>query len=516
MKKNLKPIIFYLALFLFILAFSTTAKDYDYDFWARLIVGMSIMQTGHVIKHDFLSYTPTHTWFDHEWGSGVIFYLTQHFFSSAGIMLLQALLVFLIYLVIVKVVKLRGVDTTTPYNFLFYYFSFIAMSEGINAPIRCQLFSFLFFAIFLYILELSRKKDTKLLYSLPFLMIIWNNLHGGCTAGIGLIVMYIVGEFLNKKSVRKYIYTLIPTVLALVINPWGIQYLEFLLRASTMARVDVAEWWGLFCPYFMIKYMKFKIFMFVLISFEIGTLVKQKFLKTSKIDYTKLLVVAVTVFLAIQHVKLIPLAVISMSCFLYDDFYSIFNNATRNIFNKISNFKDTIVYFVVLVFAITNINTKAFQPLITGEKFPVASIEFIRLNELKGNLLIAFGQGSYASYKLYPNMKIFMDGRYEEVYYDYMMPLLHKFYLVQDGWDEVLIKFPPDVMVIEKFYPIYNVLRNDPNWDIAYNDKFFAVFVKAKDAKKNYKLPSLNVNYYRKTLFDTNINFMLQSKHEQK
>jgi len=516
MKKHIKPIIFYIILFLFILAFSMQATDYDYDFWARLIAGMGFVQTGHVLKHDFLSYTPTHTWFDHEWGSGVIFYLTQHIFSSAGIILLQALLVFLIFFVISKVIKLRSVKTTSPYNFLFYYFAYSSMSALINDPIRCQLFSFLFFAAFIYILELSRKTETKLIYTLPFLMIIWNNLHGGCVAGIGLIAMYIVGEFLNKKPVKKYIYALIPTVLVLVINPWGFSYLGFLFKATTMARNDVSEWWNLFCPFFMFKYMKFKIFALVLLLFEAGLLIKQFISKTLEIDKTKIIVLFATIFLAVQHAKLVPLAVISMTCFLYDDFYTFFNYITRNVFNKIANVKDTIIYLLILLFAITNINAKGFQPLQSGTMYPVASVEFIRLNELKGNLLIAFGQGSYASYKLYPNIKIFMDGRYEEVYYDYMMLLLHKFYMGQKGWDEVLKKFPPDIMVIEKFYPVYGILQKDKNWTIVYNDKFFVVFVKTKDARKSYKIPSQKLDYYRKTLFDTNINFMLQSKHEKK
>lgn len=515
MTGKMKPIIFYIILFLFILAFSMQATDYDYDFWARLIAGMGFVQTGHVLKHDFLSYTPTHTWFDHEWGSGVIFYLTQHFFSSAGIMLLQAILVFLIFFVISKVVKLRGVKTTTPYNFLFYYFAYSSMSELINNPIRCQLFSFLFFAVFIYILELSRKKETKLIYALPLIMIIWNNLHGGCVAGIGLIVMYIIGEFLNKKPIKKYIYVLIPTVLVLVINPWGFSYLGFLFKATTMARKDVSEWWNIFCPFLLFKYMKFKIFALVLLLFEAGLLIRQFALKTFEIDKTKIIVLVGTLFLAIQHAKLIPLAVISMACFLYDDFYTLFNFITRNIFNKIAKVKDTIIYLLILIFSIVNISSIGFPHLMSGEAYPIESIEFIRLNELKGNLLIAFGQGSYASYKLYPNVKIFMDGRYEEVYYDEMMPLLRKFYLGQKNWDEVIKKFPPDIMVIEKFYPVYGLLQKDKNWTIAYNDKFFVVFVKTKDAKTNYKNPSQKLDYYKKTLFDTNINFMLQSKHEE-
>lgn len=517
MAQKLKPIIFYITFFLFVLAFSTIAKDYDYDFWARLIAGMGFVQTGHVIKHDFLSYTPTHTWFDHEWGSGVIFYLTQHFFSSAGILFLQALLIFLLFFTISKIINLRGVKSTTAYNFLFYYFSFISISYILNDPIRCQNFSFLFFTIFLYILERARLgvgKSWELIIYPPLIMIVWNNLHGGCVSGIGLIVIYIIGELLNKKPVKKYIYALIGSVIVLPINPWGFEYLRFLFKANTMQRKDIVEWWGLFSNFFLLKYMKFKIYSLILLLFEFGVIIKQTVNKTFNFDKTKFLVLATTIFLAIQHVKLIPFAAIAMMCFLYDDFYTAFNDITKNFFNKIALHKDIIVYSLILIFAASSIKPKAFQPLISGSRYPILAIDFVKRNEIKGNLLISFGLGSYASYKLYPNNKIFIDGRYEEVYYDYMMPMLRNFYSLKPGWDEILKKFPPDVMVIEKFYPVFAALSKRKDWKLVYVDNFFGVFVKPKAAKKTYKKPELDIEYYRKTLFDTNINFMLQSKNE--
>lgn len=504
--ENRQKFIFYVIFFLFILAFSTTANGYDYDFWARLIAGMSFVQTGHVLKHDFLSYTPTHNWFDHEWGSGVIFYLTQHFFSSAGILLLQTILVFLIFFFITKIVELRGVKTTSAYNFLFYFFSFSAMSQILNEPIRSQIFSFLFFTIFLYILELARTGKSKFLWLTPLIMIIWNNLHGGCVSGIGLILIYIVGEFFNKKPVKQYTYAFIASLMVLPLNPWGFGYLEFLLKATTMKRPDVMEWWGLFAKYNLWKYMKFKLFASVLILTEFTAVAEQFITKTFSFDKTKFLTLAITLFLAVQHIKMLPFFVICATCFLYDDFYTVFNTLTGNVSDKIAKIKDCFIYGLILLFAIVNLRAKSFAPLLTWQKYPLREIEFIKINNIKGNLLINFGQGSYASYKLYPNNKIFMDGRYEEVYYDYMLPMLKKFYLVGNGWDEVLNKFPPDVMVIEKSYPVYKTLKYDDNWKEVFEDTNFGVFVKSEKAKRSYKLPSENINYYKRTLFDTKIN----------
>lgn len=507
MLEKIKPIIFYIIFFLFILAFCTTANEYDVDFWARLVSGMSVFQTGHVLTHDFLSYTPTHIYFDHEWGSGVVFYIVQHFFSSAGILFLQAILIFLIFFVASQAVNLRGVKTTSAYNFLFYYFAFSAVSQTMNEPVRCQLFSFLFFAIFLYVLEKTRKSQSNLIFSLPFLMVIWNNMHAGCVSGIGLIIMYIIGEFFNKKPAKKYVYALIPTVLVLPINPWGFSYLKFLLIATTMPRPDIIEWWGLFYPENLHRFMKFKIFASVLLFTEAGIVLSQIKSKAFNFDKTKFIVLFVTLFLGIEHVKLLPFFVITSTIFLYDDFYSGFNYLTKDFFNKHFVVKESIVYFFMLIFAISNINSKAFTPIVNFDRYPIRAVEFIKINSIKGNLFVNFGYGSYVSYKLYPDNKIFMDGRFETVYPDYIETVFRNFYLGLSGWEYLLNKYPPEVMIIEKNYPIYTLLKKNNQWKSVFEDKLFAVFVKSIAINKKYETPSLDLEYYRKSLFETNINF---------
>ncbi len=516
LKENKKQIFFYVIFFFFILAFSLTTNNYDYDLWARLIVGKYFIQTGHVLKQDFLSYTPTHTIYDHEWGSGVIFYLVNHYFSHVGLLFLQVSILFLIFFIIIQIIKLRGVKTTTPYNFLFYFFSFLAITQVVDQPIRCQIFSFLFFTVFMYILELSRKGINKPLWTMPFIMIIWNNLHGGCVAGIGLILIYIIGEIINRKPVKKYMLTFLLTILVLPINPWGISYLIFLLKATTMQRTHIVEWWGLFCPVYKKIFIEFKFFTLVLLLAEIGYIIKATKDKSFVFDAVKYLAIIITLVLGIWHIKLIPFCVISMTAFLYDDFYTFFNFITFNILNKFAKFKDIFIYYIIIIFIFININKKNFEPFLDWYKFPIMAIEFIKINEIKGNLFVNFGLGSYASYKLYPNNKIFIDGRYEEVYYDFMMPMMQRFLLVQKNWDDLLKYYPPDLLLIEKIYPVYSVLSKDPYWTQIFVNEQFGLFIKSTKVKKKYKLPSPFLKHYKKTLFDTDIDFMIKSKSEQK
>ena len=53
-----KGILFYLTLFLLILAFSTAANYFDFDIWARLIAGMGVVDGGHVYERQI--FYPTH------------------------------------------------------------------------------------------------------------------------------------------------------------------------------------------------------------------------------------------------------------------------------------------------------------------------------------------------------------------------------------------------------------------------------------------------------------------------
>lgn len=90
------------------------------------------------------------------------------------------------------------------------------------------MFSFLLFTVFIYILELARKGKNKPLFLIPFIVIFWNNIHGGVVSGLGLILMYLTGEFLNKNPIKKYIITLLTSMAALFINRGDLIYQIFI------------------------------------------------------------------------------------------------------------------------------------------------------------------------------------------------------------------------------------------------------------------------------------------------
>lgn len=497
----IKPIIFYAFLFMICLAFSAHALGYDFDLWARLLVGKAVFQTGHVLTHDFLSYTPTHEWIDHEWGASVIIYAFFKLLGYNGIIFLQAILTFLIFVFIHKTINLNVPNYISKYNIVFYFIGIYVIQDVFFNPVRCHMFTFLFFAIFLYILEYTRAKENyKPLFAIPFLIVLWNNIHGGVVAGLGLLFLYAIGQALNKNNNHKYyFYTILASLPLMIINPYGVKYLSFLFMANTLDRVDIAEWWSIFCPFHFYSYIAFKMFMLFVLAVEFIKVKKNGF-SYQNLDKTKFLILLATTILAIQHLKLIRLFVIAGLIFVYTDFYTLIKSF------KLTKWKNLVIYSFIFMFCFSLLRVADYRPKVSFD-FPVLETEFIKANNLKGNILVNLGLGSYVAYKLYPNNLIFMDGRYEEVYYDEMIPLLKKFHLVSDGWDELLKKYPPDVMILENGYPIIDKLQEVNNWNVAYRGNRFTVFVSDKVKKDSYQLPTMNFSYYENSIFDTNVDF---------
>ena len=223
-----------LLLGIFCLFLACLSTNYDYDLFARLIVGERFIEQGILPFQDFLSYTPTHPWHDHEWGSGVVFYIVLKYLGNFGIVLLQAVLMFFTSFFVIKTQKLQRHSYPV---LLIFMTIFLALFFKMNSSlIRCQLFSFMFFGLFLYILEKHRKQGSKLIWLIPPLTVIWNNLHGGVVSGLGLVFMYFIGSLFEKKDWKKYLSVLLVSIPLLIINPYGYKYLNFLFSAATMHR----------------------------------------------------------------------------------------------------------------------------------------------------------------------------------------------------------------------------------------------------------------------------------------
>ena len=513
---NGKKVIFLMTLFTLCIGLCCVNSYPDNDLWARLIAGGHIVENFEILKNDFLSYTPTHTWYDHEWGASIFFYIALKYFGTDGLIFLKGILIALTMFLCYKTVELRQPKSTISYNILYFAIMFLAVQQNLGPTTRCLLFTSLFFALYLYLLERARIGKTKSLIWLPIIMLFWSNIHGGCASGLGLIGIYCVGEFLNKKPIKNYIIALVSSLAVLFINPYGFEYVKFLFMAATMDRTFITEWTSPFHTHYIQEYLRYKYYLLFIILVQTIYFIKNK-VNYEKIDKTKLLIILAMIYLSVTHIRHIPFFILTTGTLLYDEFYSLFNSLIQKIKNKlnikneenIKSFvlaKEVFVYFILLIISIPLLLNTNKQIRITETDYPRFAIEFIRINEIKGNLFINFDHGSYAGYKLYPHNLIVMDGRYEEVYNPDLLLELKDFHLVQNDWYKIIRDYKTDVMIIEKKYPVYKKILEHKDWKLVFDNNISGVFVPRDKVKEKYLYPIPNDEYYNQTIFKTHIN----------
>ena len=498
-------LIFYFTLACFVMLFGSIDNNIDVDFWARLTVGKSFFQTGQLFNYDFQSYGTTHEFIDHEWGSSVVFYLVQNYFGDIGLFLLKSILIFLTFFIITRLIKLEKQDSKL--YFLFFFFAIQSISYNIFSTIRCQSFSFLFFVLYLYILKKS-KQNYRILWTIPVLNIVWANMHGGFAIGLVLILLFAIGEMLNKNNSKPYFITFTIACLTTLINPYGIKYLYFIFNALTLNRVHITEWQSaFFVPMYKFMYIKYKIFFasaVVLFFLSIYKNIKQsgfiEFYK--KVDKPKYLILLFTALISIKSLRFHTFFILSTIALCYNDFYNIFN---KKLPEKIDSLKEVILFALIFISTLSHLYNYKFINTVKMREYPVKCIEFLKINNLKGNLLTNFHYGSYASYKLYPNIQVFMDGRYEEVYDVNLINEMGDLFLTKNK--NLLEKYHTDYIIIDKIYELYDKLKNSSDWFLAYESSKYALFLPINLKDKNFIMPTADINYYNKEKFITKINW---------
>jgi hypothetical protein len=475
----------------YILTFLTNLPDYD--LWARLAVGSIFFQTGTVLKHDIFSYLPTkNLWVDHEWGSGVVIYAFARYLGEYGVFILKALLIYSILIMVLKTIMTQG--NKQPVGVLYCVLLGYALFPGIASLVRSQMFTYMFFIVWLYELEcvkLGRKTAREVLWVFPCTMLLWVNMHGGFVAGIGLIVLYAIGEPLNRKSALPYLWIVLSILPITLINPYGFALWSYVVQASVMPRPSIPEWQpiSLSGPMQAIGGLKVHFLMgyMVFVGMTLATAIRSV-VRRQRPDWTKAVLVAVLFFIGVRHQRHIVFFVLAVSALLHDQFDGLLDPLRKVIGGtSLGNFlkKQAVVrrglgYILPAAIFICIIPKLSYGMTIDYRRFPVGSLEFIKQNRVSGNLATAFDWGSYSFWKLYPQCKVLVDGRYEGVYPEDVFDIAMQFSQKQEGWWKVPGRFHTDVLVLPKNAYTQTDLALLPDWKPVYQD-FVSVVLLPRD-----------------------------------
>ncbi|MEW5819327.1 MAG: hypothetical protein AB1782_03990 [Cyanobacteriota bacterium] len=387
------------------------------------------------------------------------------------------------------------------FNTIIYLPIILAFSYG--TAIRPQIFTYLFFSITLFLLEYDGLKTRLSYIAFPLMFIVWVNSHGGVMAGLALVCFYAIYQFIfsnllfeNKKLSLKFEKEslklfIIPLILfaVLIINPYFYKYYPYIVDAISMQRPFVEEWGSLFETMANFTYLN----ILVLIT-SIFIILNLRYLTVEK-AYSIILILLM-MYLALNHVRHIPFFAIVcafylpclISCLLEKEDFYIRSLQVR---------KDFLAYLFIAISLIlivisfikdgkisynleTNIKS---TPQYVG--YPVNTVDFIKRNNLKGNIITNFNWGEYIIYNLYPDIKVSFDGRYETVYPDNIVKDNLLFISGQPGWRKVLTRFNPDMVLVSKYDPVVYRMAYESGWPIVYKDLEGFLFVNPQ--KINFK-----------------------------
>src|SRR3954454_10256615 len=179
------------------LLFFCFIRQTDYDWWWHLRVGQDIWQHRAIPAVDTYSFTRAGQPFVvHEWLFELLNYLVYRAFTYRGLVVLMAVIVLATYTL--HYLLLRALGTGRVLAGALVTWTLVLSFMGIT--MRPHLFSALFLSLELWCLYLYRGGQRRAIWLLPPLMVLWVNLHGAWIMGLGTLLLFIVGEWLNART----------------------------------------------------------------------------------------------------------------------------------------------------------------------------------------------------------------------------------------------------------------------------------------------------------------------------
>ena len=450
-------------------------KMADPDLWGHIKFGKEIIASGEIPTCDQYSYVAKNLpWINHEWLSEIIFYYLYEFFGSTGLVLFKTIIGLIITYILWRINLLR---INHPWETIPIPLMLSASVITFGFAIRPQVFTYLFFTVYLYLLYLFKNRNADRLFLIPLIMVFWVNLHGGFLAGIGLLIIYITAglisqtPFLKSKfktstdsyKLKKMTIILIITILTTLLNPYSFNLWIFLLKTLSKSRPYIWEWLPVNLNILYIDYGFLALLTIVIILSSKA--------RTTLINLSLLII---TLFLSIKQVRHIPFFAITTACIIP---YHLEHLVKNKIGVALARLRKMNVIFLLALIPILIICQPLEKPQdflqiqVAGNRYPVRTVKFLKDNGFKGNLLVDFDWGEYCIWKLYPDFKVCVDGRYKTVYPPEIIDKYFSFLYGEKGWNEFLNEYPHDWILISKYKPAARLMKERKDWLVLFSLK---------------------------------------------
>jgi len=457
----------------------------DPDFWWHLRTGQLIVQTLTIPHTDPFSYTRVgQPWITHEWLSEMLIYALFRLGNYGLLIFTFSIIITAAFLL----TYLRSPAETRPYVAGFVLL-LAAVSTAPTWGVRPQMISLLLTSLVLLLLDRFRRDgQLRFLIPLPLITLIWVNSHAGYFLGLGLVGIYIAGRLIDLlvarfskseqvkpaptlKSILGLCITLGICILATLANPNGIRIIIYPFQTLTSPSMQqfIQEW---FSP-------DFHQFMWQPLAWLILALIGAGMISKKTISPTNILLTIVFGYAALISMRNIPFFALAAIPVLAEQVGSLIK--IRKLVQTHSRLFRLIVPIllgcIILISGLRFIQIVQEQPKIEAENFPKTAVDWLLKNTPPGNLFNSYNWGGYLIWRMSPQDRVYIDGR-ADVYGDAFIFNYLSIYNTEPGWENKLNNQAIQTVLVESDAPLANLLRQSPDWHIAFSDKLSTIFIK--------------------------------------
>ena len=473
------------------IALATADNFADPDLWMHILTGQTILRTGHIPRFDTYSYSAAGMpWHNHEWLAQVVLAVSYAHLGVFGLKLLKLLCASITILALA--IGISATRASARIQRLTLILTAVAL--GTQMQFRPQLFTFMMLSVVMAVVAIEVYRGGAMLWPLIPIFALWANLHGGCTIGLGAMIIAVavlfiqgLGDADRKTSARRLGLVTLGCAGATILNPFAVGLWTGVAHSVSDPLIGqiVNDWVPL--PRTLLNLWREsrpELLQDVALLLLFGGFIAAVAMAPDLGDAALIAVATIFIGGAFYAARNIALAVIALAIPLARHATLALesppaikvghaNPPQPAVSNELPPALLAIsALLVALVGGTFSNRLKTWKPVPTG------AVAFMERHGLHGNILNQYEWGEYLVWHAGNDSRVFIDGRCELVYPDRLIRQYATFFFGMEGADGVLDAFPHDFVLIGPHTKGYEVVRKDGRWHLLYSDATAALFAR--------------------------------------
>jgi hypothetical protein len=470
------------------------ARNLDTDIWWHLANGRYILDHG-LPSIDVYSFTAAgRVWVVHEWLAEVAMFWLYRAGGITGLIVVAAAAVAGGEFIVYRLLRRGGLGATSAVLLAVI----LALASAPSWGPRPQLLNFLFVGVLVLALLRYRRQPSRGVYWLVPFFVLWANLHSGFVVGVGLVLVFWVGEVaqarwqrfassrdealptMQRPQLRRLLLVAAMGLIAGLPTPGTYRTLGFALGTLSSQRIQslIVEWGS--PDFHTLPGQALLVVLLVMITGAAGLGRSE-----TRVDFTYLLLGLAGLSLGLTSQRHVPIFAACGAPLVGQLAASLLGGlgakprTARAPTAGVARLNLAIAAILALFGALytwTAVSPPAVDRAISRSA-PVSATDYLLRQHPPGELFNYYNYGGYLVWKAYPAYRVFIDGR-TEVYGDEIFDQYLKVEFLNSDFEATLDHYRVNTVMISTGDPL-RLLLETRGWRRVHSDSVALIYVRA-------------------------------------